>query len=207
MGTAQSSQCAAQSLYAHVVPPSRAGACSPAAYEQLCRPPEIPDAPAGRALDPLAFFTGESRGEATLRKLFSDPVRIRVHSIGTRAANGTLTLRQRIWEGDKPPRDRVWNLRQSRSGQYVGTLSDAQGPVSGSLEHGTLHLRFKMKGGLNAEQWLTPGAEPGLLDNAMVVRRFGLRLAVLEETIRKMDTRLRIGKIPRSGRWTLAQPR
>lgn len=50
----------------------------------------------------------------------------------------------------------------------------------------SLHLRFHVKGGLSIEQWiyLQPGTDTAL--NRMVVRKIGLPVAALRETIRRV---------------------
>jgi hypothetical protein len=65
----------------------------------------------GANLDPVAFFAGQSHGQATLHKLFSDDVRVTVDSLGRPDGRGGLVLDQRIVEGDKPPRVRRWIIR------------------------------------------------------------------------------------------------
>ena len=42
-----------------------------------------------------------------------------------------------------------------------------------------------MKGGLPTEQWLTLAADGRSAHNIMVVRKFGLRIALLDEEIRR----------------------
>ena len=56
------------------------------------------------------------------------------------------------------------------------------------MDGNRLHLRFTTTdGGLDAEQWLylQPGGRVAL--NRMVLRKFGLPVATLDETIRKVD--------------------
>lgn len=56
------------------------------------------------------------------------------------------------------------------------------GEVTGNL----LHLAFSMKGGLRAQQWLylQPGGQ--VSRNRMLITKFGLPVASLDETIRHM---------------------
>ncbi len=61
------------------------------------------------------------------------------------------------------------------------------GPVSGEVTHNRLHLSFRMKGGFHAQQWLTMEPSGRSVRNVMVVRKFGIPVASLEETIRKLD--------------------
>jgi len=148
-----------------------------------CMPSVEPPKP-GPHFDPFVFFAGDSRGEASLRKLFSSPEPIHVRSHG-QIESGTLVLAQTIAEGDTPPRDRVWHIRAVGPDRFAGTLSDAAGPVSGEVEGNRLHLAFAMKGGVAADQWLTLAPDGRSAHNILVARKFGLVVAVLDETIRR----------------------
>ena len=143
---------------------------------------------AAAAIDPIAFFTGRTEGEGALSVAMQQrPVTVRVRGNGRVDPDGTLVLDQRVREGSKPVKERQWRIRQVAPGQYAGTLSDADGPVSGELVGERLHLRFKMKGGLTADQWLA--LDPGGISvrNVMTVRKMGVRVATLDETIRRRD--------------------
>jgi hypothetical protein len=133
----------------------------------------------------FAFFEGRSEGRATLKIATRAREAVRVESFG-RVAGGTLTLDQRIFEGDKPPRTRRWLMRETAPGRYAGTASDAAGPVTGEASPGRLHLAFRMKGGLAAEQWLTLARDGRSAHNVLTARKFGIVVAALEETIRKL---------------------
>jgi hypothetical protein len=140
------------------------------------------------AIDPIVFFTGRTEGEGTLSVAMQErPVTVRVRGIGRVDPDGTLVLDQRVREGSKPVKERQWRIRQIAPGRYAGTLSDADGPVSGELVGERLHLRFKMKGGLTADQWLALDPGGNSVRNVMTVRKLGVRVATLDETIRRRD--------------------
>ena len=137
---------------------------------------------------PNAFFSGRTVGEGTLKVLLAGTSHTHVVGQGHVEPDGTLVLVQRIERGDEPVQTRTWHLRRAEEPQhYTGTLSTAEGLVTGDVEANRLHLRFVADGGLDTEQWLylQPGGRVAL--NKMEVRKFGLLLAVLEETIRKED--------------------
>ncbi len=143
------------------------------------------DAP---AFSPIGFFTGHTVGEGTLKVLLAGTSHTHVEGNGHVEPDGTLVLAQRIERDGKPFQTRAWRLWQAGDAQrYVGTLTTADGPVTGEVNANALHLRFTADGGLDTEQWLylQPGGRVAL--NRMVVRKFGLPVAELEETIRKMD--------------------
>jgi hypothetical protein len=136
--------------------------------------------------DPLTFFAGASEGHAVLHKLFAKDATIKVESRG-RIEGEDLVLDQTIAEPGETPRRRQWRIHANGVGTYAGTLSDAAGPVSGEAIGNRLHLAFPMKGGFPTQQWLTLAPDGRSAHNVLVVRKFGLTIAVLEEEIRKRD--------------------
>lgn len=154
----------------------------------VAAPPIERPAPRPR-FDAFAFFDGASEGQATLRVMFHRAAHVVVHSQGRLSGDGGLTLDQRIEQDGKPARQRTWRLRETAPGRYAGTLSDAAGPVTGETDGNRLHLTFTMKGGLPTDQWLTLAPDGQSAHNILVVRKFGLTIAVLDETIRR-DPRL-----------------
>lgn len=135
----------------------------------------------------MTFFEGRTQGEGRLKILFRSAQAIRVESQSRQLADGTLLVEQRIQQQGKPLRTREWRIREVAPGHYAGALSDAAGPVSGTAEGGRLHLRFAMKGGLQADQWLTLAKDGRSAHNVMAVRKFGITVATLDETIRRQD--------------------
>lgn len=117
----------------------------------------------------------------------SNPRTVHITGNGTLGADGGLVLVQRIEQEGRKTRTRRWTLHATGPFTYDGALSDAVGPVQAEAVGGLLHIRFKTKGNLAIEQWLA--LEPGgrAARNHLVVRKFGMRVAVLDETIRKVD--------------------
>ena len=144
-------------------------------------------AASAQAFDPLTFFTGRTRGDGTLKILLRTPVPIHIQSKGNPDGKGGMTLDQTIHEGSKAPRDRRWVLRPTSPTTMVGTITDTPGKVRGRLKGKDLILDYGMKGGMKAHQVLTiqPGGRTVI--NRMTVRRFGIIVARVEETIRKLD--------------------
>jgi len=107
--------------------------------------------------------------------------------VGKVERDGTLVLDQRIQRGDQPVETRQWRIRKQRDGSYAGTLSDAKGPIVAQVKGNCLHLKYVIaKGSYGAEQYvyLLPGGRIAI--NRMVVRKFGLTVATVEETVRKV---------------------
>ena len=141
---------------------------------------------AAPAFAPIAFFAGRTAGDGRLKVVLSRERAVRVASQGEIGPDGTLTLVQHIEEEGKPPRTRRWSLRPTDHG-FAAELSDAVGPAAVTVSGNVLHIRFKARGGLAMEQWLA--VQPGgrTARNQLVVRKFGMRVAVLDETIRRID--------------------
>lgn len=136
--------------------------------------------------DPVAFFTGPTASEGTLSQIFSSTKTTRVTTFGVPQADGGMVLQQDVRIGDQPVRHRVWRLRETSPGRYAGTISDAATDVEGRLEGNTLTLTYTMENNLGVHQVIT--ARPGgqVADNVMRIRRFGITVARLRETIRKV---------------------
>ena len=144
-----------------------------------------PDLPAGDApLDPIAFFTGVTNGEGSLDTLVARPTPVSVSSLGF-PEHGGLKLVQRIREGDKPERVRTWTMRRTAAGRYTGTLTDAKGPVTITVEGPRAQVSYRTPSGLRIQQQLTLQADGRTILNRLKAYKFGLRVAVLDETIRK----------------------
>ena len=143
-------------------------------------------AAADRQFEPIAFFEGHSHGEGELRKLFSNPVKVSVDSVG-RVRNGTLVLDQAIKEGEKPASTRRWIIVRAGPDRYSGTLTDALGNVAGRVDGPRLYIRYTMKHGLTVQQHPAISRQPDgrTILNRLEVSKLGVRVATLDETIRK----------------------
>jgi hypothetical protein len=140
-----------------------------------------------RSFDPIRFFEGRTEGEGILKIALKQPRPIRVRGTGRIEPDGTLVLRQSVEQAGEPPRTRMWRIREVAPGRYAGTLTDASGPVTGEVRGDRLRLRYRMKGGLKAEQTLTLAPGGRAATNVMKVGRMGMALASLRETIVKHD--------------------
>jgi hypothetical protein len=145
----------------------------------------LPAAPAS-TFDPIAFFTGRAHGEGQLDTLFASPVPIIVESSG-RLQGGTLILDQAIRQGDRPARVRRWTMRRAGPNRYDGSLTDAVGPVQVTTEGPRALIRYTMKNGFHVEQELALQRDGKTVLNRLKVRKLGIRVATVDETIRKLD--------------------
>lgn len=141
---------------------------------------------AAPTFSPLSFFAGRTEGNGVLHRIASRAKAVHVLGTGTAEGNSSIELVQQVEVAGKPSRERRWHLRDLGSGRYTGTLSEAVGPVAGDVAGNVFHVRFRLKGGFGVQQWmrLQPGGRVVL--NHLVVRKFGIRVASLDETIRKL---------------------
>ncbi|USI72754.1 DUF3833 family protein [Sphingomonas morindae] len=135
--------------------------------------------------DPTRFFAGASRGEAELHILFHAPRAVRVESRGHWQDGTLFLLDQRIRAAGSPARDRQWRLRRTDARHFTGTLSDAAGPVRAEVDGNRLTIAFKMPHGLSARQYLYLAADGRSAENRMIVRKWGVTVATLDEHIRR----------------------
>jgi hypothetical protein len=112
-------------------------------------------------------------------------VNVSVDSVG-RMRDGALVLDQTIQESGKAPSTRRWIIVRAGPGRYSGNLTDAVGDVDGRVEGARLYIRYTMKHGLVVQQQLAEQPDGRTVLNRLVVYKLGLRVATLNETIRKV---------------------
>lgn len=135
--------------------------------------------------DPMSFFDGRTEGTSTVKVLMKKPFRSK--TIGDGDINrGVLTLVQKVVEEGKAPYDRKWKMRQVSPGRFTGTMTEAAGPVIAEEVGGKYRFRFKMKGNLTIEQWLTPlpGGKEAI--SKVSIRKYGMKVGSSDGTIRKL---------------------
>jgi len=164
----------------------RLAAAAAAVTLSACATSVLLPADSGATLDPIAFFTGRSHGDGTLDKVLGGSARVRVDSVGLRVGE-TLVLDQMIREHRKPARVRRWTMRPAGPNRYAGSLTDAVGPVRVRTAGPRAYISYTMKDGLQVEQQLALQSNRSTVLNRLSVKKFGLPLATLEETIRRLD--------------------
>ena len=148
------------------------------------RPGLASDAP---TFDVARAFVGASAGEGRLKIVFRKTRPVHVQSTGHQAKDGTIVVDQIITEPGRKATTRQWRLREVAPGRYAGSLSDAAGPVEGAVRGNCLELRFRMKGDLTAHQWLFAMPDGRTVQNRMSIRKSGILVARLHETITRRD--------------------
>lgn len=153
----------------------------------VCLVPTAAVADQGSGLDMLAFFTGHTHADNVIRIALHAPHKLVVDSIGGRNKQGEFVLIDTVQEEGKPERRRTWVMHPDGPGHFTGTLSDANGPVDVTVAGSTATIRYTMnEGGLKVEQQLQLQAN-GTLANHVIAKKFGLKFAQVDGTIRKLD--------------------
>lgn len=139
------------------------------------------------ASDPFSFFEGVTETVGTLKVLMHKPVQTRSIGHGEVEQDGSLSLVQRVQDEGKPPYVRRWRIKRAGPGRFVGTMSEATGPVVIDEVGDRYRFRMKMRGGLSVEQWLTPLPGGRAAASSMTARKFGIAVATSEGTVRKIS--------------------
>lgn len=142
---------------------------------------------AQHAADPFTFFEGVTESDGMLKVVMHKPVHTRCIGRGEVERDGSLSLVQRVEDEGKAPYMRRWLIRRAGPGRYVGTMSEATGPVTIDEIGDRFRFRLKMKGGLSVEQWLTPLPGARSATSSMTVRKFGITVASSQGTVRKIS--------------------
>ena len=136
--------------------------------------------------DPLSFFDGKTISVSTVKVMMHKPYRTTAIGTGDVRPDGTLQLIQRIERAGHPTKTRRWEIRRTAPGRFSGTMNEAVGPVTIEEVDGRYRFRFKMKGKLSVEQWLSPNPGWRSADYSVSVKRFGIKVGGSEGTIRKV---------------------
>ena len=124
-----------------------------------------PSAVSASEMRPEVFFAGRTRG------------------VGRMGEDGAFRLDQTIAR-DGRTRHRAWAMRRVDTTRYAAALTDAHGPVTGTVEGPVLRLRYWATAwGAVMRQTLTLLPGDTAVDNRATVRFLGLTVARLHERI------------------------
>lgn len=135
--------------------------------------------------DPMRFFEGRTESISTVKIMMRKPLLSRAMGRGE-ISDGELNLVQRIQEDGRTPYDRRWRMRQVGPGRFAGTMTEATGPVVAEEIGGRFRFRFKMKGNLTIEQWLTPLPGGKSARSKVSIRKLGITVGHSEGMIRRL---------------------
>lgn len=138
-------------------------------------------------LDMLAFFSGHTHADNVIKIALHGPHKLIVDSVGGRNKEGQFVLIDTVQEEGKPTRKRTWVMHPDGPNRFTGSLSDADGPVDVAVSGNSASIRYVMKeGGLKVEQNLQLRPD-GTLSNHVIAKKFGLKFAQVDGTIRRSD--------------------
>jgi hypothetical protein len=137
--------------------------------------------------DPFSFFEGVTESVGTLKVVMHKPIHTRSVGRGEVERDGSLSLVQRVEDEGKAPYMRRWLIRRAGPGRFVGTMSEATGPVTIDEVGDRFRFRMKMRGGLSVEQWLTPLPGGRSASSTMTARKFGIAVASSQGMVRKIS--------------------
>ena len=140
-----------------------------------------------RRHDPLRFFEGRTESISVVKVMMHKPYRTRAIGVGHIRPDGSLDLVQKLERDGEPTRTRRWVIKEVADGRYSGTMSEATGPVNIEEVEGRYRFRFKMKGNLAVEQWLTPEPDRRSATNRLTVKKFGVKVGSSDGVIRKLS--------------------
>lgn len=138
-------------------------------------------------MDPFAFYEGVTDTSGTLRVMMHGPVHTHCISRGEVRPDGSLSLVQQVEDEGKAPYLRHWLVKQVSPGHFIGTMSQASGPVAIDRIGDRYRFRFSMSGGLSVEEWLTPLPGGKSAKSSIRVHKFGIRVASSEALVRKIS--------------------
>jgi hypothetical protein len=137
--------------------------------------------------NPMRFFEGRTLSVSTMKVVMKKPIRVRSVGRGVIEADGSLNLVQHVEEDGRRAHDRRWRIRRIAPGRFVGTMTDAKGPVTIEEVNGRYRFRFKLGGNLAVEQWVIPLPGGASALNKLTIKKLGITVARSEGTIRKLD--------------------
>lgn len=146
------------------------------------------NAAAAEQIKPLEFFEGRTESSGTIKIVLKKAFKSQSSGIGRIGSDGVLSLVQKVEDEGKPPRERRWKIRQVGPNRFTGTMSEAIGPIAIDEVDGRYRFRFKMKGNLSVEQWVTPLPGGKTVKNTMTIKKLGMTVATGTGTIRKVGS-------------------
>ena len=136
---------------------------------------------------PLQFFSGKTEMNSTVKVIMKKAYKSRTLGNGRILGDGSLALAQQVFEEGETAKQRNWKIRQLKPGHYAGSMTEAIGPVIVDEIDGRYRFKFKMKGGLSVEQWMTPMPGGNAARSNTTVRKLGMKVATSTGVIRKLS--------------------
>ena len=134
----------------------------------------------------VAFFTGRTHADNVIKVALGHPHKLIVDSVGGHNKAGEFILIDTVREEGKPDRKRTWAMRQVGPNHFSGTLSDAIGPVDVTISGDSATISYVMKEGHMKVQQQLKMRHDGSLSNSAIARKFGIKFATVDGTVRKV---------------------
>ena len=139
-------------------------------------------------LDMTAFFTGKTHADNMIRIALHGPHKLIVDSVGGHNKEGEFVLIDTVREEGKPVRTRTWVMHLVGPDHFSGMLSDAIGPVDVLVRGDSALISYVMKDGhLRIAEQLQLQQDGRTVSNHVIAKKFGLAVAHVDGTIRKLD--------------------
>src|SRR5687767_2840346 len=135
---------------------------------------------------PERFFIGRFEGTGSVHIIFSGNSSVRDVGRG-RMEGGALVIDQVVQQEGAEPGRRHWRMTRVGVNRFTGTITDVPGEVRGEINGNVLHLSYRSTHGPWVEQYITLHPNGRTAHNRMTFSRFGIRVATVEETIRRLD--------------------
>ena len=136
---------------------------------------------------PLRFFEGRTEMVSTVKVIMKKPYHSRTLGSGRILGDGSLALLQQVYDEGQPPKQQKWKVHQVGPGRYSGTMTEAIGPVAVDEVGGRYRFKFRIKGNLAVEQWLTPSADGSSAQSKLTVRKYGMKVASAAGYVRRVS--------------------
>ena len=149
--------------------------------------PSSADPGADPKLDMMGFFSGKTHSDNVIKLALHRPHKLIVDSVGGRNKEGDFILIDNVQEEGKPARKRVWAMHPAGLNHFSGSLSDAIGPVDVTVSGDSATIRYTMRDGHMKIEQLLKLQRDGSLSNHAIARKFGIKFATVDGTIRKQD--------------------
>jgi|SRR3954447_13768397 hypothetical protein len=135
----------------------------------------------------LRFFVGSTETVSVTKVIMQKPFVTRSVGEGKINPDGSLELVQRVKEQNRKEFDRRWQIHEVGKGRFVGTMSEAEGPVSIERIANRYRFRFVIRGNLSVEEWLTPQRDMTTAHIQLTIRKYGVAVAHGDGWIRRTD--------------------
>lgn len=132
-------------------------------------------------------FGGHSEGNGETKLFLGKRHHFHVESHGFDQGAGTFRLDQNVTFQGQPSRRRTWMLKTVSPNHYAGTLSDAEGRVTGLTKGTVLLIKYRVKGPLIVHQILKLMPDGKTIDNKGKITFLGIPVGHLHETITRKD--------------------